>query len=129
MIVDSSILVAIALDEPDRPELLEKLRVAEVVGIGAPTLVETGILLSRRTSGDDAVELVTRMVATLGAVVLEFGPDHWTEAIRAWQRFGRSRHPAALNFGDCLSYATARVAGQPLLAKGDDFRRTDLELV
>jgi ribonuclease VapC len=129
LIVDSSILVALALDEPDSQALLEKLRAADVVGIGAPTLVETGIVLSRRLAGDGAVDLLTRMVAMMGAVVLDFGPDHWAEAIRAWERFGRARHPASLNFGDCLAYAAARVAGQPLLAKGDNFRQTDLELV
>jgi ribonuclease VapC len=60
--------------------------------------------------------------------VIEFGETHWQEAFSAWWQFGRSRHPAALNFGDCLAYATASVAGQPLLAKGDDFAQTDILL-
>lgn len=62
------------------------------------------------------------------AVVIEFGPRHWQEAVAAWWRFGRSRHPAGLNLGDCLAYAAARVAGESLLAKGDDFRQTDIDL-
>ncbi len=62
------------------------------------------------------------------AVVIEFGSGHWREAISAWWRFGKSRHPASLNFGDCIVYATARLADEPLLAKGDDFSSTDIEL-
>ena len=60
--------------------------------------------------------------------VLPFGEEHYLLAVDAWQRFGRGRHPACLNFGDCLSYATAKLAGQPLLCVGDDFAFTDLEL-
>jgi ribonuclease VapC len=62
------------------------------------------------------------------AVVIEFGPDHWREALVGWSRFGRGRHPASLNFGDCLTYAAARIAGLPLLAKGGGLPQTDLEL-
>jgi ribonuclease VapC len=62
------------------------------------------------------------------ATVIEFGADHWREAISAWWRFGRTRHPARLNFGDCLAYAAARLSDQPLLAKGDDFPLTDVDL-
>jgi ribonuclease VapC len=62
------------------------------------------------------------------AVVIEFGPDHRREAVRAWTQFGRGRHPAGLNLGGCLAYAASKVAGLPLLTKGDDFRRTDVEL-
>ena len=58
-----------------------------------------------------------------------FGADHWRVAAQAFARFGRGRHPAALNYGDCLSYASARVAGAPLLCVGGDFAQTDLELV
>ncbi len=127
MILDSSALVAIALDEPDRGALVEKINGASTVGVGAPTLVEAGIVLSARI-GEDAHELVAQLVAVADAVVIEFGVDHWEAALSAWWRFGRSRHPASLNFGDCLAYAAARVAGEPLLAKGDDFSQTDIEL-
>lgn len=127
MILDSSALVALALDEPEREALVAKINVAETVGVGAPTLVEAGIVLSART-GDDAGELLAELVAAADAVVVEFGPGHWQQAIAAWWRFGKSRHPAGLNFGDCLAYATASVAGEPLLAKGDDFPKTDIQL-
>jgi uncharacterized protein with PIN domain len=56
------------------------------------------------------------------------GSGHWAQAIAAWWRFGKSRHPAGLDFGDCITYATARLAGEPLLAKGEDFAKTDIDL-
>ena len=127
MILDSSALIAMALDEPDRPALVEKINAAESVAVGAPTLVETGIVLSSRL-GQDATELLSALVETADAVVIPFGPHHWQAAVEAWWRFGKGRHAADLNFGDCLAYATAKVAGEPLLAKGDDFPKTDLRL-
>ena len=127
MILDSSALVAIALDEPERETFVAKLNAAPAVSVAGPTLVEAGIVLSARL-GEDATGLLAGLVEASEAVVIEFGPRHWQEALAAWWQFGRSRHPAALNMGDCLSYAAARVAGEPLLAKGDDFRLTDIEL-
>jgi ribonuclease VapC len=128
LILDSSALVAIALDEPDRQALVDKINAADSVGVGAPSLVEAGIVLSARL-GRDATELLSELILSTDIVVIEFGPAHWREAISAWRRFGKSRHPASLNFGDCLSYATARIGREPLLAKGDDFPKTDLALV
>jgi ribonuclease VapC len=125
VILDSSVLVAIALDEPERESLVAKINAAEMIAVAAPTLVETGIVLSARL-GSDARDLVQDLINAAGAVVIDFGAAHWEVAISAWWRFGKSRHPAALNFGDCIAYATAQVAGQPLLAKGDDFAKTDI---
>lgn len=127
MILDSSALVAIALGEPERDALLDRIDAAETVAVGAPTLVEAGIVLTSRT-GEQANGLLHRVLTEADATVLEFGDAHRQEAVSAWQRFGRGRHPAGLNFGDCFAYATAKVAGQPLLAKGDDFAQTDIEL-
>ena len=61
-------------------------------------------------------------------VVVAFERAHWRVAAKAWQRYGKGRHPAALNFGDCMTYATARLAGRPPLPKGNDSARTDLEI-
>jgi ribonuclease VapC len=127
MILDSSALVAIALDEPERADMVAKIDAADVVGVAAPTLVEAGIVLSARL-GHNAVDVLAEMMAATDAVVVDFGAGHWREALAAWHRFGRGRHPAALNFGDCLAYAAARVAGRPLLAKGGDFAQTDIAL-
>ncbi|HEX9609869.1 MAG TPA: type II toxin-antitoxin system VapC family toxin [Candidatus Limnocylindria bacterium] len=119
--------MAIALDEPEREAFVAKINAADTVAVAAPTLAEAGIVLSSRI-GEDAGELLAELLAASDAVVIEFGPAHWQEAVSAWWRFGKSRHPAGLNLGDCLAYATARVADEPLLAKGDDFPQTDIRL-
>lgn len=127
MILDSSALVAVLLREPGYEALLGSLCSVNEAGIGAPNLVEAGIVLSSRM-GTDARGLLTRFLAESGCVTIPFSEAHWSTAIDAWLRFGKGRHTAALNFGDCLAYATARVAGRPLLCTGDDFARTDLQL-
>jgi ribonuclease VapC len=127
VILDASALVAIALDEPERAALVTKINAAETIAVGAPTLVEAGIVLSSRT-GQDGGAILAEIVAAGDVVVIEFGARHWEQAVSAWWRFGKGRHPAGLNFGDCLAYASAAVAGEPLLAKGDDFPQTDIPL-
>jgi ribonuclease VapC len=127
VILDTSALIAIALDEPEREILVARINAADSIAVGAPTLVEAGIVLSAR-AGQDASAVLAELLASADAIVIEFGPRHWREAISAWGRFGKGRHPAGLNFGDCLTYATARVADEALLAKGDDFTQTDIVL-
>lgn len=127
MIVDSSALLAVVFKEEGHGRLVTALAESEVVGIGAPTLVETALVLGARL-GSDPRSLVGRLVDELGLTVVGFGEDHWREAAGAWFRFGKGRHPAALNFGDCMTYAVARLSGQPLLCTGDDFLHTDLPL-
>jgi ribonuclease VapC len=125
MILDSSAVVAVALREPGADRVLAAMSAAPALGIGAPTLVETTIVLSARL-GRDARGLVGRFVLEAEVAVVPFTDAHFGTALEAWLRFGRGRHPAGLNFGDCLAYATARVAGEPLLYTGTDFARTDL---
>lgn len=125
MILDTSVLVAIALREPGYEELIEKLRSADALGISTPTLVEAGIVLSARL-GIEPQAVLDRFLRDFGVVPVAFGERHWREAVDAFRRFGKGRHPASLNFGDCLSYAAARVAGHSLLFVGDDFDRTDV---
>lgn len=128
MILDSSALVSIALHEPDSARVWAALEAADSVAIGAPTAVETTMVLSARL-GRDARGVVSQMLSLTDAQIIPFTAQHFDVAMQAWLRFGKGRHPAALNFGDCMSYATARVAGLPLLCVGDDFPRTDLALV
>ena len=125
MVLDSSALVAIILAEPNHAELLAKIEAAPGVAIGAPTLVETLIVLTARLRGEPVLALKEFLRAT-EAEVIPFTEDHGRSALQAYLRFGKGRHPAALNFGDCLCYATASVARQPLLYVGDDFSRTDI---
>ena len=128
MILDSSAVVAIVLREPDHALLLAHFESAVEVGIGTPTLAETGIVLTARL-GVSGRTLLARFLQESRLAVLPFEDRHWRTAIDAYRRFGKGRHPAALNFGDCLTYATARVANRELLAVGGDFARTDLALV
>lgn len=127
MIVDSSALVAVILGEPGHERLLDALGVHDA-GVSAATLAETGIVLAARL-GIAGRTLLARFVEESGMEVVPFSDRHWGVAAEAFLRFGKGRHPARLNFGDCLTYATARLAGEPLLCVGDDFSRTDLELV
>ena len=125
MILDSSVIVALALREPGYESLLLRLQEAPAVGIGAPTLAETAIVLHARL-GSGAEVVLERFLRDFAVEIVTFGGDHWREAVDAFRRYGRGRHPAGLNFGDCLAYATAKVATQSLLYVGDDFAATDL---
>lgn len=127
MIIDSSALIAIVFKEPGYDELIHKISEAEYLGIGTPTLAETGIVLSARLQGGGRT-ILARLCQELGLIQIPSGDAHWREAVDAYERFGRGRHSAGLNFGDCLSYATAKLAGQPLLYVGGDFNKTDLHI-
>lgn len=127
MIIDSSAIVALILQEPDHEALASTIARAPEKGVGAPTLVECGIVLSSRL-GYDARGLLARFIRAAEISIVPFTEAHFDVAIGAWLRFGKGLHPAALNVGDCLSYAVARLAEMPLLCVGDDFPQTDLQL-
>lgn len=127
MIVDSSALIAMLLNEPGSDRLLQKLAAASSAGIGAPTLTEAGIVLTAR-AGIEGKRNLTLFVQDTDLNVVPFGQDHWRAAVDAFRRYGKGRHPARLNLGDCMTYATAKLAGQPLLCTGSDFSKTDLPI-
>jgi ribonuclease VapC len=127
VIVDASALIAIAVQEEAAPDLADKLRLADVKGVGTPTLVETGIVLAAKV-GSEAGAILSALLERFDVRPVPFVERHWREAFSASMRYGRGRHPAALNFGDCLTYAVAKLSGHPLLCTGDDFRQTDLIL-
>lgn len=122
--LDTSALVAILHREPEAESFAELLR-SERALIGCPTVLELQMVTSSRSpagTSDEAAELL----AIIGCDLVPFDADHLRAAERAFDRFGKGRHPAALNFGDCMAYAVAAVAGCPLLFKGADFARTDI---
>ncbi|MEU5851513.1 type II toxin-antitoxin system VapC family toxin [Saccharopolyspora shandongensis] len=127
MILDSSAIVAILLKENGHDRLLKSLAQADEVGVGGPTAAETGIVLAARL-GVVGRTLLARFFEEAGVEVVDCGAQHWKIAVEAYERFGKGRHPAGLNFGDCLTYAVACVTGRPLLCVGDDFPRTDVVL-
>lgn len=126
MILDTSALVAVLFEEPGFQELERKMLGTSVIAIGAPTLVETEMVTVRKY-GEAAHLTIARLREKMDIAVISFRESHWETAVDAFIRFGKGRHPAALNYGDCLTYATARIAEKPLLFVGDDFARTDIE--
>ena len=125
MIVDSSALVAIVLKEPGWENLLRRIAEAGSVAIGAPTLAETGAVLMARL-GAQAPRLLRTLIDESDIDVVPFVEEHARAAMDAFARYGKGRHPAGLNFGDCLTYAVAKLSGEPLLYVGNDFSKTDL---
>jgi ribonuclease VapC len=130
VVLDSSAIVAIHLKEPGCERLLDVIDTAvgksEALVIGVPTLLETAMVLAARL-GQDARPLLSVFLRGIDAEVVPFQQEHLDAAMMAFLRFGRGRHPAALNFGDCMAYAVASVAGMPLLFTGGDFSRTDID--
>jgi ribonuclease VapC len=124
MTLDSSALVAILFGESGYLDLVDRILEADEARISAPTLVEASLVLAGRRRSPAAE--VEALVKELGVTVVPFGERESQAAVAAFIRYGRGRHPAALNFGDCLAYAAASVAGDSLLFVGDDFRKTDI---
>jgi ribonuclease VapC len=126
VIVDTSALVAIVVREPGHEVLLETLTDPSAsAAIGMPTVAELGLVLSARLRADARL-LVAGLLDQLDIATVPFVDEHWRAAVDAYLSYGRGRHRAALNFGDCLTYAVASLAGEPLLFVGDDFTHTDL---
>ena len=127
MIVDTSAVMAIFFQEPGYEEITRKLIQANDAGIGTPTLVECGIVLTARM-GRDSRGMLSRFLEEIGIITIPFTEPHYRAAVNAWIKYGKGRHRAMLNPGDCLTYATAKLAGMPLLCVGNDFIHTDLQL-
>jgi ribonuclease VapC len=125
MIVDSSALISILLEEPGHESLLHKLGLAGVVFVGAPSALETAMVLSARFR-KDARPMLSTFLRRMDAEIIDFSEDHYDAALSAFLRFGKGHHPAGLNFGDCMAYALSAVSGLPLLYSGKDFARTDV---
>lgn len=125
MILDSSAIVAVICREAGYEQLLDKIAAAQRLFIGAPTLAETELALTIKL-GRGAGAVVEQFLAESGVTVLPFSREHVSIFLEAFLRYGKGRHSARLNMGDCFSYAIAKVAGQPLLFVGEDFTRTDL---
>jgi len=126
MTLDSSALLAILFSEAGHLDLVDRILEADHVRVGAPTLVETTLVLAGRRSSLPAAETVEALVKELGVTVVPFGEREWLNAVDAFLRFGRGRHAAGLNFGDCLAYGTAAAANDTLLFVGNDFAQTDI---
>jgi ribonuclease VapC len=127
MVVDSSALVAIINREPGHEWLSAQMQADSLRRIGAPTCLESTMVLEGRASS--SVGIVPRTLLELRIQVASFTPELADRAAHAWRRFGKGRHPAKLNFGDCCTYALAEHLGLPILCVGDDFAQTDLPVL
>jgi ribonuclease VapC len=126
MVVDSSALIAILRGEPEEFAFRNAIRTAPNRLLGAPTRVEASMVaLGRR--GEPGLEQMQALIERLELEVVPLSDDHAKLAIEAFRRFGKGRHPAGLNYGDCFSYALAKATGEPLLFKGNDFPQTDIK--
>lgn len=124
MILDASAVVAMIFREPGYDHL-EAVMAQRQAAIGAPTLFEADIVVTRRFDRRGK-ELLARWLERYDVAVAPFGGLHREVAAEAFLRYGKGRHSAALNFGDCMAYATAKVADEPLLFVGNDFAKTDI---
>ena|SRR5436309_10791858 len=125
MVIDSSALLAILNDEPERRAFNEAIESAESRAMSAATLVEVSIVIESRF-GAEGLRDLDLFIERAGIEVQALDREQAYIARRAFSRFGKGRHAAGLNYGDCFSYALAVVRGEPLLYKGEDFGQTDV---
>jgi ribonuclease VapC len=127
MVIDSSAVLAILLAEPERERYLELITQAESRLISAANVLETGIVVEARR-GEAAGREFDLFLNLAGFAIVPVDAEQVEVARVAWRRYGKGRHPAGLNFGDCFAYAVAKTLDEPLLAAGIDFRQTDIAL-
>jgi ribonuclease VapC len=125
MVIDPSALLAILQDEPERRAFNESIEAASQRYLSTASFVELSIVVEARW-GAEGIRDLDLFLATAGIDLVALDAAQARHAREGFRRFGKGRHPASLNLGDCFSYALARVLDEPLLFKGDDFSRTDL---
>ncbi|MEO8313758.1 MAG: type II toxin-antitoxin system VapC family toxin [Pseudomonadota bacterium] len=128
MVIDTSALVALLTMESDAARIAQAIDADPVLLLSAAALVESSIVLESRY-GEPAVRELDLLLKRAAVQIQAVDADQAEFARLAWRRFGRGRHSAALNYGDCFSYALSRASGEALLFKGKDFAQTDIAAV
>jgi ribonuclease VapC len=128
MVIDTSALIAMLNMEPESARLAVALETDGTRLVSAATVVEAGLVIESRFGPAGGREL-DLLIAKAGLSIEPVTADQADAAREAWRRYGKGRHSASLNFGDCFSYALAKVTGEPLLFKGDDFTHTDISAI
>lgn len=128
MVIDTSALVALLALEPDAARMAAAIEADPVRLVSAATLVEASLVMEIR-QGEAATRELDLLLARADVQVEAVSSEQADIARQAWRRFGKGRHPAALNFGDCFSYALSKASGESLLFKGADFANTDVAAV
>jgi ribonuclease VapC len=125
MVIDTSAVLAILQDEPERRAFNEAIEAADSRSLSVASFVEASIVIEVRF-GAEGIRHLDRLLDQAGVTVMAVDVEQGKVARQAFSRFGKGRHVAGLNFGDCFSYALAQVLGEPLLYKGEDFSQTDV---
>lgn len=127
-VIDTSAVVAILLGEADAARFAEAIEAASSRFLSAATLLETTIVLEAR-KGEAAGRELDLLIYRTAIEIVPVDLEQAEVARVAWRRYGKGRHPASLNYGDCFTYALAKIKRLPLLCKGDDFSKTDLSTI
>lgn len=126
MVIDTSAIAAVFFNEPDAQHYRERIAEDPLRLISAATVVEAAMVIESRFGEAGGAEL-DLWLHKAKVEVVAVTAEHADQARRAWRRYGKGRHSASLNYGDCFSYALAALSGEPLLFKGNDFKQTDIE--
>lgn len=128
MVIDTSALVAVLLNETEAQSMAKAIAGDNVRLISSFSLLEAGIVIETK-KGEAGSRELDLLIHKIGGQIVHFDSEQAGIAHKAWRKYGRGNHPAALNIGDCYTYALCKTANQPLLFKGNDFNQTDLLLV
>lgn len=126
IVIDTSVILAMSLGEAEA-DRFHAIVTRDEIAISWPTLLETRMVLSGR-GFPNAAEIIRQLIDLPNLSATAFGQSHYDAAEKAFNRFGKGRHPAGLNYGDCFSYAVSKVLDAPLLFKGGDFSQTDVKI-
>ncbi len=126
IVIDTSVILAMSLGETEA-ERFHAIVTRGPVAIGWPTLLESRMVLAGR-GFPNAAEIIRQLIDLPNLSATVFGQSHYDAAEKAFDQFGKGRHPAGLNYGDCFSYAVSKVSNAPLLFKGGDFSQTDVKI-
>ena len=126
MVLDTSAVLAILQNEPERRKFNEAIDAAEIRSLSTASFVECSMIVESRY-GADGVRDLDLLIAKAQISLVAVDEEQANLARRAFRNYGKGRHPASLNFGDCFSYALSKALQEPLLFKGDDFSQTDVD--
>lgn len=128
MVIDTSALIAILLGEPEANAIAAAIALDNNRMLSAFTFLEASIVIEAR-KGESGGRELDLLLHHIQAEMISMNSEQAEVARKAWRDYGKGRHPAALNIGDCCAYSLAKVSGEPLLFKGDDFSKTDISFV
>jgi ribonuclease VapC len=128
MIIDTSALVAVLQAEPERDQMLDAITQASRLLISSVSVLETAMVIQSRFGSEACLDLELFLFEARLEIV-PFDSRQSATALRAWRNYGKGRHPAQLNLGDCCVYGLAKAFGEPILCKGNDFAQTDIAIV